>query len=398
MNKILLLFFFGCAGMPFSQAQLLKKLKEKANKVLEPSKPADNNNNQTSGNSEHNGNTNNRSAVSKAEDEKFDYTQCQLVFTMDGASGEKLMYDETTVFANNNKLSYAFVTTNKKYEYFLIEDGKRTGPFNEPKLPSMKRNDDDDEGGGNSRDDGKIDIGGSKKDPVAVQYTKTIGGKLHIVFNGKNHGPFDYVAKMLVSPDKKKFFAVVTIGGASSMTAQMGMGNTYIINESGIKQKFGDNGSFPYQMQVSNGFKHAMVTVMDNSAQKTILGTTTGKKTEGTVADIYGRGGFAKVNDAGDIVSVPSNSPTQVLVNGNEAAVFKVPVTNASRLFLLPDISKSVYYEKGKLYRGDGSQEDVKHITFPRVVTLNGETAIYYYKMKKNEKGDTEVYLCKKVL
>ena len=393
MKKVLVWALFSLAGISLSQAQLLKKLKDKAQKALEPSKPADNNNT----GQENTGNANNNGAKTKAAEDKFDYSACQLVFTMDAASGEKILYDETSVFVKDNKLSYAFVTTNKKYEYFLVEDGKRTGPFKEPQLPSMKRDENDEEPG--NKNDDHIDLGGSKKDPVAVQYSKTINNKLYIVFNGKNYGPYDFVAKMLVSPDKKKFFALVTIGGASAITAQMGMGNTFLVNESGIKQKMGNNNSFPYSMKVSNGFKHAMATVMDEGGQKIVTATSTGKKTEGTVADLYGQGsGFSMVNDAGDLISVPSQSPTQVLVNGTEAASFKVPITNANRLFLLPDISKSVYYEKGKLYRGDGTTENVSYITFPKVVTLNGETAVYFYKMKKNEQGDMDVYLCKKVL
>jgi hypothetical protein len=69
-----------------------------------------------------------------------------------------------------------------------------------------------------------------------------------------------------------------------------------------------------------------------------------------------------------------------------------------SRLFLLPDIKKSVYYEKGKFYRADGTVESVSDILFPKLLILNNEAAIYYYKVAKNENGGNDVYICKKAL
>ncbi len=397
MKKLMVVVLCTLLVFPAAQAQLLKKLKDKAQKVLEPSKTDDK---KSSGDENAGSSNNSESGNSKQKTKKdwIDTTACHVVFTLDAASGEKLLYDETSVFAKDNKLSYAFVTSNKKYEYYLIEDGNRTGPFKYDKipLPSMK-GDEDEEERNNSNDN--INMGNENKDPITLQYSKTIGGKLHIVFNGKNYGPYDHVAKMIVSPDKKKFFALVTIGGASAMTAKMGMGNSFLVNEGTLKQKLSGPNSMPMRMHVSSGFKHSMGIVMDNETQKILTVSSSGKKTESGMEEMYSSGGsMLKVSDAGDIISIPAQSPTQILVNGNEAASFKVPVTNSNRLFLLPDVSKSVYYEKGKLYRGDGSVEDVSYITFPKVVTLGKETALYYYKMRKNDSGDTEVFLCKKVL
>jgi hypothetical protein len=398
MMKKVMAFMLCCAlALPATQAQLLQKLKNKAQKALDPSKKEEQ---KTSGDENAGGNDNNGAVTPKQKSKKdwIDTTACHVVFTLDGASGEKLLYDETSVFAKDNKLSYAFVTSNKNYEYYMIEDGNRTGPFKYDKIPLPSMNKDEDEEERNNSDD-NISLGNDKKDPVTLQYSKTIGGKLHIVFNGKNYGPYDHVAKMIVSPDKKKFFALVTIGGASPMTAKMGMGNSFLVNEGTLKQKLSGPNSMPMRMLLSSGFKQALAIVMESESQKVITVSSTGKKTESGMEQMYsGGGGLLKVSDAGDIISVPAQSPTQVLVNGDEAAAFKVPITNSNRLFLLPDISKSVYYEKGKLYRGDGSVEDVSYITFPKVVTLGKETALYYYKMRKNDSGDTEVFLCKKGL
>ena len=311
------------------------------------------------------------------------------------------MYDETKVISINGKLTTYFVVTNKQYEYFLIEDGKRTGPFKEPpvkqiNIVSDKRDSEED---GDNNDDEKIEMGTDKKDPVAQQYSKTIGSKLYIVFNGKNFGPYDFVAKMKVSPDKKKFWASVVIGGASSITAKMGMGNSFLVNESGIKQHGGDQNSFAMKMMISQNFSAAALSIMDNAGQKVMTISSSGKKQEGSIADLYADGKSNMIiADNGDIVSIPSQSPTQLMVNGNEAASFKIPLVQMNRLFLMNDYKKSVYYAKGKLYKGDGSEESLTGVVFPKFAMVNNQPTICYYKIHETETGDKDVYLCKKTL
>jgi hypothetical protein len=383
MKKLIIPLLIALLFSPVSKAQLIKKIKEKTQKVLEPK-----NENTT---------PNNNNDVVEIKKEKI-WTPSpteQMVFSLE--NDEQLFYDETEVIVKNNKTSYSFVVMNKKYEYFLIEDGKRSGPFKEAPIKSLKNN--DDESSSISNDDA-VNLGSDKKDPVALQYTKTINNKLYIVFNGKNYGPYDYVSKMILSRDKKQFFALVTIGGENAMTTKMGIGFAFMVNEGALKQKAGSDGmSMPMKFSVSPGFKHCMVTLMDQKEQKVTAITSTGKQAEGSMTDLYsGNGNNSFVNDNGDIVSVPSQSPTQVLVNGNEVAAFKVPIKNMNRLFLTPDFSKSVYYEKGKLYRADGTEESLSDILFPKVITINNETAVYYFKIFKNESGVKDVYLCKKVI
>jgi len=65
--------------------------------------------------------------------------------------------------------------------------------------------------------------------------SKTIDGKLYLVFNGKIFGPYHHIAKILVSPDKKHFFAAVTIEGEDNMTSKMGMGNSFMVSDAGLK-------------------------------------------------------------------------------------------------------------------------------------------------------------------
>jgi hypothetical protein len=397
MKKLFLLCVL-IAFMGSTHAQLFKKLKEKAQQALEK-KPAKEGTSNSQTNEVQKEEAQTSSPITKTKAKWQPTPDCEKLFTL--AAGETFLYDETKVFTKDGKMSYAFITQDKSYKYYLIEDGKRSGPFNEAPVNQVaikvETSENENESVGNNDD--KIELGSNKKDAITLQYSKTISNKLHIVFNGKNYGPYDYIAKIKVSPDKKKFWAVVTIGGASDMTAKMGMGNTYLVNESGAKQKGGDQNSFPAKILVSHNFNAAALSVLDNSGQKLITVSSTAKKQEGNMMDMYGdNGNSMTVADNGDIISIPSQSPTQLLVNGDEAAVFKVPITSLSRLFILSDYKKSVFYQGGKLYRGDGTVETLTGVTFPKFVTLNNQPCIYYYKLHETDNGEKDVYLCKKCL
>lgn len=392
--KLLVLMCIAVAVSNPSSAQLLKKLKEKAAKTLEGKNNSSNENSSDDNSASSSSSSSSSSGSSSRANSKEATTppaNGTVVFSL--GSDEQLLYDETAIIASNNDVSYQFVVKNSKYEYFVIDNGNRTGPFKSPPIKSTKAAMENESSGSS---DNNVSMG-DQKDPVAIQYTKTIGGKLHIAFNGKNYGPYDHVSKMFVSADKKQFFAVTTIGGANNMTSKMGMGNTYIVNSSGLKQKAGTGTTVPMKFYVSESFTQAMVVVMDQAGQKLYTVTTTGKQLEGSMADMYS-GGESKimVSDKGDIISIPSQSPRQILVNGDEAASFKVPIESISRLFITPDVSKSVYYDKGKLYKADGTEVSLSGIVFPKVITIGNVTSVYYFKVFKNESGVKDVYLCKK--
>lgn len=385
MKKLLLLILL--APVAGSQAQLLKKIKDKAQQAMEPKKSSETNT--PPGSSE---------SSSQQERSKEKWTpgpNDQKVFTLE--SGETFLYDETRVFAKDGKISYAFVLMNKKYQYFLVEDGKRSGPFATPPVEQLYRNAIAQVGDG--EEDNKINIGSDQRDPVAQQYSKTINNKLFIVFKGKNYGPYDYIAKMVVSPDEKKFWAAVVVGGMSELTSKMGMGNVLLVNDAGVNQKTPSENGMPAKFYVSNSFTAAAVSILDNINQKVFTVSSSGKTTEGNMTDLYNNDkSFTSVADNGDIISVPSQSPRQLLVNGEEAAVFKVPVTNLSRLFIMPDYKKSAFYQGGKIYRGDESEEALTGVVFPKLVAVGKDHLICYYKIHETENGAKDVYLCKKNL
>ena len=375
-----------------SSAQLLKKLKDKAVKSLEGKKKTGDESSSDANNATADklpgATTGSSSKSTSIKEPVAPPANGKVVFSL--GTDEKMLYDETAIIANNSGVSYQFVVQNSRYEYFVIDNGTRTGPFKNPPIKSSNAENE------NSSSENEVSMG-DKKDPVAIQYTKTIAGKLHIVFNGKNYGPYDHVSKMVVSPDQKKFFAVATIGGGNAMTTKMGMGFTHIISSAGIKQKVGTGSTIPMKFYVSESFSHAMVLVMNQENQQLTTATTSGKQTEANMADMFGSGeSKTMVSDKGDIITIPSQSPRQILVNGNEVASFKVPIENMNRLFITPDVTKSIYYTNGKLYKADGSEVPLSGIVFPKVVTVGNETAVYYFKVFKNESGVKDVYLCKK--
>jgi hypothetical protein len=133
--------------------------------------------NQKDANSQSEAGSNESAGGNKKQNVKWVPTpNCEKVFSL--AKDETFLFDETKVIASNGKLSYAFVITNKKYEYFFIEDGKRSGPFNQAPVNQLHiRSDKIETEEYGSADDEKIEISNDQKDPVAMQYSKTINNQ-----------------------------------------------------------------------------------------------------------------------------------------------------------------------------------------------------------------------------
>jgi hypothetical protein len=132
MKKIIILFILALFATINTQAQLFNKLKEKAVKALEPKKKTET----VTSAEEKQGATEEAPAPAKKTKVKWQPTSdCSKLFTLE--KGETFLYDETKVLSVNGKLTTYFVVTNKSYEYFLIEDGKRTGPFKEAPVKQM---------------------------------------------------------------------------------------------------------------------------------------------------------------------------------------------------------------------------------------------------------------------
>ncbi|MDX2047312.1 MAG: hypothetical protein SFU87_11030 [Chitinophagaceae bacterium] len=386
MKKLIIIL---CCSVFFitAEAQLLKKIKDKASKAV-----SGENKNETKSNDAGSSQNSSPANTTDNSDNTTPPPGSTKAFTLD--AGETLMYDESEIIAENNNVGYRIITQNRKYEYFLIENGQKTGPFKQP--PGRTRVSKDDESANESSF--KTKSSGNGPDPVAAQYSKTIDGKLYIVFNAKNYGPYDFVSLMLASPDKKRFYAVVVSGSDNPMMAKMGMGNCYLINEAQLKQQIGKGMAMGMSLEASSNFKYCLAHVMDQQDQKIKAFTNNGNKQEYSMTEMYTSGNNMWLDNNGNIVTIPPQSPTQVMVNGKEVASFQVPVTNRNNLLLTPDPKYSVYYTEGKIYKADGSMEDASNILFPRLGVVNNKAAIFWLKAYKNESGGKDVYVCKKEL
>lgn len=407
MKKIIIISITIILANYNANAQLLNKIKQKAQQAIEeiPTKPTpkEDENSKEESNEEDNSNYQTKSNSSVKAPVKPSWTPSpndEKVFTLE--AGERLMYDENKIYASQGRINYSIILSTKDYKYVLIENGIRKGPYDKNPLKEagikVTKNDESDYSeDDDNNDDGKIELGQKNNDKKTLQYSKTINNKIHIVFNGKTFGPFDYICKIMPSQDNKKFWAVVTIGGESAMTAQMGMGNNFLINESGVKQKLGDQQILPYKMMSSINGNAAMVMMMNATTQSAFCISSSGKKQEGTIM-MLNNAGILYVAENGDIISVPSQSPTQVMVNGNEVASFSIPVENKNNLLITSNYKNMMYYKSGKLYKADGTTESLTGILFPKYIQINNQDFISYFKIHKKENGEKDVYLCKKQL
>ncbi len=375
MKKV---FIFIClfASITLVNAQLFKKLKDKAANALdkkpEEKKPADADNNTNAGSNADN------AANKTAKVPAAPPANGSLSFTLD--DGERFMYDEAKIYVlKGTQLGWQFVTQKGK-EFYLIDNGNRTGPFSVPSIESANSS-------SNLNDDGD----GEK---VAKEYTKTVNGKLMLVFNGKSYGPFFMISEMQVSADKKHFFALVIEG--ASLTA-MSDGSSLISDIGTSPLKLNGIGT---KLMVSHNFKHAIAAVMDTKGKGEVyMVTSEGKKTGPVdMMSAMGSNGETWLSDDGTVYSIPSQSPRELVVNGNGVAKFAVDISR-SRLAIAPDPAKSVFYDEGTLYRGDGTKEVDKNVVFPHIAAINGALYLCWFQVYKNpETNKKDVYVCKKPL
>ena len=371
MKRIILsLVIMGCIAAPTAHAQLLKKLKDKANSVLEKKTDTDPKETEKPVSGNNNSNNNSGSSTVKAPPNA---SECTLAVTLD--AGEVLMYDETKVYLTDGKTVGWKIVTQKDKKFYLIDNGTRTGPFDEPPLNSISPN-----------AKHSNDLEGS--DVTAKKYTKLENGKPTIQFNGKTYGPYFMIMEMVVSEDKKHFFATAIEG------TNIAAGGVLVSENA--KQKLPGMAS---KLKVSYNFKYAMCMAMDiSNGGNAYFITNTGKKTGpyDMMAAMQMADGWLDEN--GNIITIPQQSPTELLVNGVSVAKFDIEI-DKDKLIMSPDPAKSVVFDDGVVYKGDGTKVKADHVLYPHFVTLNNVINICWFQLYKNpQTNNKEIYVCKKPL
>ena len=102
MKRILVLLLLVLTGGSQLQAQLLKKIKDKAAKALETKKPETGSNNDASGANAGGTSGNGNAADNNTKTPAAPPSNGKVVFTL--ANDENILYDESKIFASNSNV------------------------------------------------------------------------------------------------------------------------------------------------------------------------------------------------------------------------------------------------------------------------------------------------------
>jgi hypothetical protein len=200
------------------------------------------------------------------------------------------------------------------------------------------------------------------------------------------------IQSMVVSADKQHFYAVALEGNS---VADMAKGKGVLFSEKGKTELPG----MAFKLKASPEFSVAVATVMDMKAANNgntnyVMVNSKGKKS-GPI-DIMSSGGDDWLDEEGNVYSIPSQSPTELLVNGVGVAKFDVEIER-SRLIVAPNPAKSIMYKGGKIYNADGTISKSEKAVYPSIVMINNVMHLCWFQLYKNPTtNQREIYVCKK--
>lgn len=458
MKKIIIAIIF-CAAAATSNAQFLKKLKDKVNKTVDKSvgkaigtdkpqseieKKEDAASDQYSDATENNEKpifvdvapANGRLVLKMKKDDRFWGGDIQLK----GQPGKKMV--------NQNILDYvkarvvSFFTRGEVSENAIYADGKRmlmdtnTVPLRQEFI-SIDKN----KAGYFSSTETKV---GSQPDMSAIQsavasgqspskaemdkYESQLKGMTTLptftfTFDGKTYGPFTGLGEM---------FLKKSLDFATKLNGFWGLGNenyydekseVFIINaiiQTGNKLlRFKDynfllkNFYEPIDLQPLSFPAGAMVIAQGKASYKFSNGKTIAvPPTTSFPADafpsvlnrpiMYG-------TDSGHLVIIPMekvsmvNDKPQVEKNKHVYIDYKtiltypIEVNKKEHLLVAGNLSKSVYYNQHTLYYADGQTEPINNCGNAQLISFNGKDYIVWFEVMKVEDGH-EIYVCQKEL
>lgn len=391
MKFILMVFLLGVASFNYSNAQILRKIKDKANSVINKDKSTDSAPSETAkerkpqdGNKEE-GNSSDNSAP-------LDPDKYTLVYKPSDDSKATFLYDESCLGINTDGSGYMVVlydSKNKAEPFIVIEDGKITGRFkNASQIPNkcegkVTRR-------GNSESSGIDFKEETEKNLNKYVKSETKGGMPShtVTINGKSYGPFMAINNMYVSPDSKTFF----IDAYDATAVQSLYFNDKKVNSSepGLMMVgellFGpDNRNMLYlgigTMEMANMGKEDMkgTVIYPDGTKKTMVLTG---------ADLFNPKQY-KLTAKNEICWIDKLSG-QFYADGKPIGKFS---DNGKRLTLNDghykllagaDAKTSVLFtEDGKIHFLDGTTQELT--LYPFISVNNGVTSIKWFKTRGNE-------------
>ncbi|POY39314.1 hypothetical protein C3K47_02110 [Solitalea longa] len=252
-----------------SEAQLLSKLKNKANQQINKAVLGDNttvtgNAGSGSGPTGSSGNESSSDRLSDVEKEE--------IYKLE--EDEHIDYRESFMMINSaNKLS-GLVIVNRNGKRFVVQNGIKTGPYSSKDVPLGFWK----EAERNTKEAYSTDP--NEMLNVYKNYIKSDADKDYILFNGKKSISFSTLEAMKVNPEKTKYIALVAIEIDDNNKQK------FLINQDGKKVEVAAKGQVIGQMIVNATFTDAAFWGQDLSAidysngsgMKTVLATLSGIK------------------------------------------------------------------------------------------------------------------------
>ena len=388
MKVVFLALLLASFSVTDTHAQILKKIKDKANKVL--------NEKNTSPSTEENTNDGNEKQGQSKTDEQapLDPKLYTLVYKpSDPDNKTRFLYDESCLGINADGSGYMLVIydgKNRSEPFTVVEDGKVTGTYARAnQLPTKcggkinRRGSDQGSSGIDFKDE-------TQKNMNKYVKSETKGGMPShtVTINGKSYGPFMAITNLYVSPDGKQFFLDAYDGTAVQS-----------IYFNGQKVSTGEPGNMMLGEPLVGPDNKTMVYLghtamaMANAGKEDIKGIViypdgTKKDITLTGAELFNPKQY-RLTAKNEICWLDKLSG-QFYADGKPMGKFtdngnKIDLKDGHyQLLAGADAKTSVLFtEDGKIHFLDGSSQELT--LFPFITVSNGVTTIKWFKTRGNE-------------
>lgn len=250
-----------------AEAQLLKKLKDKANEQINKATGINSTDNTSTSSAS---NQSSSSSSSGFSSDQLKNVESTTIYQL--AEGERIDYRESRIMVGSGNKISGLVIVDKTGSRYVVENGIKKGPFPAKSVPLdfLKRD--------NEAKDSQQAYDANEMISIYQNYVKSDDDKSYIQFNGKKFGPFSLLEAMKVNPQKTKFVALVSNDISDDQKEK------YLINQDGKKVLISKSAQLTGQMVVSPTFSDAAFWGMDIAESysggplKTVFATLNGQK------------------------------------------------------------------------------------------------------------------------
>ncbi|HKG07161.1 MAG TPA: hypothetical protein VKB19_11915 [Pedobacter sp.] len=373
ISLIALLLF----GLQASHAQFLNKLKKKAEAAI--NKNTENQSNENEGSESNASNSDDAPAARRTRTSSAEKSTASkgvkygsVLFSL--GTGEQLCYNEQSLKIVNNQAVIKVITKQNK-EYYLYENGEKSGPFKTAPVDQLP--------GWPFRNP---DRQNAEKSTDWQPYLRS--GVLTV--DGKNQGTYMNLTAFYHNKEKKKFYGI-------AMNMEKSAVNNYFISHLG-KRKLP---LIAGELYVSENDESAAVRVNKTP----FLGKTLEEQTKYVANDDFyllfpdgsNKGPFLEVQasksylDAqGNFIEI-SNSRKTIYLNGEEVLKMDSGLNGEGKLFKSADAKSVAWFERGTLFFADG--EKVEMAVQPAISVEGGKTILNWITIQNRE-----VYACHREL